>query len=165
MRHIPQAAMHITEDGKPLKPLDVDWEALEIGARDGSDVTQSYLDTETGDVLVVVKGEPDEKMLKDKIRASRSRFKKVPAFGLAEERSLLREFLSHQTQGNGRELLMRLVDEPGAFHACLTALKADRTLWKEWNRFEATGLQGSLLGWMASLGVKPVVMMSSYSEE
>lgn len=148
-----------------LRPLDVDMDALELGARDASDVTSSYLDTQNGEVLVIVKGEPDEKLLKDRVRAEKKRFKKIPAFGLAEERALLRDFLSRQMDGAGREFLMRLVDEPGAFHACLTTLKADGALWRLWERFEGQGLRVSLLAWLASLGLQPSLMLSAHMDD
>ena len=148
-----------------LRPVNVDLEALEIGARDASDETQSYLDLQNGEVLCVVKGEPDERLLKARIKAERKRFKKVPAFGLAEERGLLRQFLSQQMDGAGRDFLMRLVDEPGAFHACLTTLKADAPLWRAWEKFEALGVRNSLLAWMAGLGVCPSMMLSALMDE
>ncbi len=148
-----------------LRRVNVDLEALEIGARDASDEIQSYLDLENGEVLCVVKGEPDERILKQKIRAERKRFKKVPAFGLAEERGLLRQFLSQEMEGAGRDFLMRLVDEPGAFHACLTTLRADGELFHAWEKFEAAGVRNSLLTWMAGFGVCPSVTLSALVEE
>src|SRR5688572_24820077 len=87
-----------------LRPVDVDMEALEISARDASDVTASYLDTESGEVLVIVKGEPDERMLRDRVRGDRKRYKRVPPYALSDERALLRDFLSRETDGSGREL-------------------------------------------------------------
>lgn len=153
--------------GRPreLRPIDVDMEALEIGARDSSDVTASYLDTENGEVLCIVKGEPDERMLKDRVRGEKKRFKKIPAFGLSEERALLRDFLAAELDGSARDFLMRLVDEPGAFHACLTTLKADVGLWNLWERFESNGLRATLLGWLASLGVRPTLMLSVHMDD
>ena len=151
-------------DGE-LKPLNVDLEQLEIGARDASDVTQSYLDLETGEVLVVVRGEPDARLLKQRVRSERRRYRRIPAFGLQEERTLLRAFLAEETNGPGGALLLRLVDEPGAFHACLTALKADHALWVSWERFENRGVRSSLLAWMAGLGVRPQMITSALTDD
>lgn len=148
-----------------LRPVDLDMDALELGARDASDEVRSYLDTQSGEVLVIIKGDPDAPVLKERVRREKKRFARVPAFGLDEERSLLREFLRQETAGSGRDLLMRLVDEPGAFHACLAALKADPTLWQSWERFEALGLRGSLMGWMAGLGVRPAAVLSAYMDD
>lgn len=154
----------LLDDGA-LRPLDVDMEELELSARDASAETQSFLDVETGAVLVMVKGEPDEAELRARVRGDRNRYPRIPPFGLAEERGLLRQFLSMRTDGPGRDLLMRLVDAPGAFHACLTALKADEVLWRAWERYEAQGLRGSLLGWMATQGVQPRLMMSALVDD
>ncbi len=151
-------------DGE-LRPVNVDLEQLEISARDASDVTQSYLDLKTGEVVCIVKGEPDERLLKQRVRGERKRYCKVPAFGLQEERTLLRAFLAEEMDGPGRALLMRLVDEPGAFHACLTALKADATLWTGWERFENLGVRTSLLAWMAGLGVRPQTITSALTDD
>jgi hypothetical protein len=148
-----------------LRPVNVDLDALEIGARDASDETQSFLDVGSGEVLCLVKGEPDARLLRQRIRAERQRYKKVPAFGLAEERGLLRQFLSQEMDGAGRDFLMRLVDEPGAFHACLTTLKADHALWRAWERFEAAGVRSSLMAWMAGFGVCPAMTLSALMEE
>lgn len=148
-----------------LRPVNVDLEALEIGARDASEETQSYLDLSNGEVLCVVKGEPDARILKQRIRAERQRYKKVPAFGLAEERGLLRQFLSQEMDGAGRDFLMRLVDEPGAFHACLTTLRADGSLWRAWEKFEAAGVRNSLMAWMAGFGVCPSMTLSALMDE
>jgi len=148
-----------------LRPVDVDMDALELSARDASDVVMSHLDMQSGEVLVIVKGEPDERLLKERVRQDKKRFRKVPPFGLSEERQLLREFLAQELEGSARDLLMRLVDEPGAFHACLTALKADAQLWRLWERFEGQGLRVSLLAWLASLGVRPNLMLSALMDE
>lgn len=152
-------------DDSVLRPLDVDMEELELCARDSSDETQSYLDVESGALVVIVKGEPDEEGLRARVRLERDRFRRVPAFGLQEERGLLRQFLSQSTDGSGRDFLMRLVDAPGAFHACLTALKTDSALWRRWERFEASGVRGSLMAWMASEGVQPRLMLSMLTED
>lgn len=143
-----------------LRPVNVDLEALEIGARDASEEAQSFLDTESGEVLCVVKGEPDARLLRQRIRSERRRYRRVPAFGLAEERGLLRDFLSQQVTGPARDFLMGLVDQPGAFHACLTQLKRDASLWGDWERFETRGVRTSLLAWMAGLGLRPQVVLS-----
>lgn len=152
------------QDGA-LRLLDVDMDELELSARECGGETHGYLDTHSGAVLVIIKGEPDEHLLRQRIRAERARYKKVPLFGLDEERGLLREFLSRFTDGSGRDVLMRLVDAPGAFHACLVALKADPSLWRLWERFEANGLRGSLLAWMAGMGVQPRLMLSACMED
>lgn len=148
-----------------LRPLDVDMDALELGARDGSDETASWLDLISGEVLVIVKGEPDERMLKDRVKQSRSRYKKVPVFGLAEARDLLREFLGREMAGPSREFLLRLVDEPGAFHACLSSLRADTPLWRAWERHELHGVRTNLLAWMASLGIRPATTLSALVDD
>ncbi|MEW5852111.1 MAG: UPF0158 family protein [Myxococcota bacterium] len=164
--HVPEFGRRAAAACAPtLRPLDVDMESLEIGARDASDETQSYLDTESGEVVVILKGEPDARLLRERVRRERQRFAQVPPFGLAEERALLRQFLAQTTHGSGRALLMRLVDEPGAFHACLAALKADAALWRAWERFEMAGLRGNLVGWMAALGLRPTVVLSAYDDE
>ncbi len=67
--------------------------------------------------------------------------------------------------GAGRDFLMRLVDEPGAFHACLTTLKADASLWRLWERFEGQGIRASLLAWLASHGVRPSLMLSVHMDD
>lgn len=148
-----------------LRAVDLDMDALELGARDASDEVRTFLDTESGEVLVIIKGEPDAPALQERVRRHRRRFAAVPPFGLSEERALLREFLRQSTAGSGRDLLLRLVDEPGAFHACLAALRADDALWRSWERFETVGLRGSLVGWMASLGVCPASVLSACTDD
>jgi hypothetical protein len=156
---------HPWQHDDALRPVNVDLDALEIGARDATDITTSWLDLQTGEVLVLVRGEADARALRGRLRSHKQRYRKVPPFGLAEERALLRDFLSRQTQGSGRVLLMRLVDEPGAFHACLTALKADSVLWRLWECFETQGLRSSLLAWLATMGMKPNLVMSALADK
>jgi hypothetical protein len=145
--------------------VDLDLEALELGARETCDEVQSYLDLESGQVVVIVKGEPDARLLKERVRRERKRYARVPPLGLSEERALLRDFLAEHIVGAGRDLLLRLVDEPGGFHGCLSALKADHDLWGRWERFECAGVRGSLLGWMAGLGVCPAGMVSVLTDD
>lgn len=123
-----------------MRTLQVDWADLEIAFRDGTGA-ESFLDKETGDVVVLMKGFDDEPELRQKISRSPGRFLKLPVLDARFTKDVLHAFIDHMQAGGRKSELAEAEQGAGGLARTMQILRADKPLFASFSRFE----QGELL--------------------
>ena len=120
-----------------MRTLAIDWADLEIAFRDAG--TESYLDTESGEVLSIVDGFDDERDLRERLSRFPGRFTRIVPVDRAFTDDVIARFL-RTCRGAQKTKLTEAAAGPGGLSRFMAALREDKAASSSFSRFEQAQL-------------------------
>ena len=128
-----------------MRTLPIDWADLEIAFRDAG--TESYLDTESGEVLSIVDGFDDERDLRERLARFPGRFARIVPVDRAFTADVVARFLATQ-RGALHKRLAAAADGPGGLSRFMSALRDEKAALGAFSRFEQACLLTTIEAWL-----------------
>ncbi len=138
-----------------MRTLDVDWNDLELAFRDATG-TESYVDTQTGDVVTVVPGFDDEADLRRHLENEPARFLRVPPIDAGHARAVMRAFISTLPASKAKTRLTAASHGAGALTRCVALLRAEEELLIHYYRYEQSAFWQHIEAFLEDAGIKPL---------
>jgi hypothetical protein len=133
-----------------MRTLAIDWADLEIAFRDAG--TESYLDTESGEVLSIVDGFDDERDLRERLSRFPGRFSRIVPVDRAFTSDVVARFLQG-FRGANKAKLTAAAAGAGGLSRFMSALKEDKAASASFSRFEQAQLLTTIEGFLRSQNV------------
>lgn len=142
-----------------MKKLNVDLEELAFAFEGASWEMEYYLDSESGDVIMV--GDPDlfgpeMEALRERVESGYgTRYVAVPKPHSREAYGDMGDFILTLEGAGLRGLLEVAIDGPGAFRRFKSVLARYPEVREQWFQFKAARTRRRVLDWLESIGVEP----------
>ncbi len=133
-----------------MRTLAIDWADLEIAFRDAG--TESYLDTESGEVLSIVDGFDDERDLRERLSRFPGRFSRIVPVDRAFTADVVARFLL-TCRGPAKTKLGEAAAGPGGLSRFMAALREDKAASTSFSRFEQAQLLTTIETFLRGIGV------------
>lgn len=134
--------------------LDVDWLDLELAFRDTTG-TESYLDLDTGEVVSIVPGFPDEADLRRSVAEAPGRYVALQPLDTGFSRAVMRRFVERLPEGKLKRQLRMAERKSGALTRSLAILRGDEAALASWHRFEQSAFWDHVDRYLRERGVVP----------
>jgi hypothetical protein len=134
-----------------MRRLTLDWADLEISFRDGT--TDSYLDSQTGEVLSVLDGFDDEVDVGARLQRAPSRYIRIHAVDKDFARQVVARFAERERRPAMKQKLQSALAEVGGLTRALSVLREDKAAYGAYSRFEQNELLGHIEAFLARHGV------------
>jgi hypothetical protein len=130
-------------------PIDLEElaEAMDMGTRDTIDF---FLDTQTGELIVIGDGIDEEIDVEDD-----DRYEPVPERETRENYELMRDFIATLDDRRFAERLSQAITGSGAFGRFKRELAARPEAEANWYRFRSDALRRDAIDWLQSIGLQP----------
>ena len=135
-----------------MRTLDLDWADLELAFRDATGA-ESYLDSESGEVVTLVRGFEDEKDIRDKLKRFPKRFVRIVPVDKGFTKDVLDEFVRRQ-QGALRKQLEAALAGAGGIARTMALLHDNKPALAAFSRLEQNELVRVVEEFLAQHGVK-----------
>jgi hypothetical protein len=136
-----------------MRTLPIDWADLEIALRDATGA-ECWLDRETGEVLTVMAGFPDEADLRDRLRRTPARFLKVVPVDKAFTRRVLEGFVATLRKGETRDALSSALTGSGGIARAMALINDDKGTKLQFARFEQMELMRAAEEFLGGHGIR-----------
>lgn len=143
-----------TETTAELRPVPVDWEALENAFENNAPEVHSYLQLATGDVLRIVDGVADPAM-HSRIAAD-ARYLRVEAVSSREQYRWMECYIPTVEEDELRARLEVAIDGKGAFRRFKDVLMTHSTERERWFTYRSERLRTFMEAWLAAHTIKSV---------
>lgn len=137
-----------------MRRLDVDWLDLELAFRDATG-TESYLDSDSGEVISVVPGFSDEADLREEIERDPERYVRLMPIDTGFARDVMRRFVERLPEGPLRRRLFAAERKTGAYTRCLAILREDEPVLASYHRFEQASFWDHVERYLEERGIAP----------
>lgn len=138
-----------------MKSIKVNWSYVETAFERNSPDLHSYIDRETGDVLVVVDGVPDDEENRRRIAATPERFVKIDPASSREQYRWMERFVASVEDGQLRERLLVAIDGKGAFRRFKDVLLSYPHERERWFNYRSALLHYHINRWFETKGLEP----------
>ncbi len=138
-----------------LRPVPVDWEALEDAFENNAPEVHSYLHLETGEVLRVVDGIADPEM--HARIASDSEYMRIEPVSSREQYRWMERFIPLVEDTELRQKLLHAIDGKGAFRRFKDVLMSFVEERERWFVFRSERLRVFMEAWLSSHALSPVL--------
>lgn len=138
-----------------MKHSKVNWESVEIAFERNSPELQSYIDRESGEVLVIVDGHNEDEELRRHILEDTERFIKIEPAASKEQYRWMERFVASVQEPQLRDHLLLSIDGKGAFRRFKDALLNYPQERERWFNFRANLLHFHINQWFATKGLIP----------
>jgi hypothetical protein len=135
-----------------MRTLDLDWADLELAFRDATG-TESHLDSDTGEVLTLVRGFDDERDIRDKLKRFPKRFLRITPVDKSFTRNVLDVYVRRQS-GELRHKLDQAVAGPGGIARAMVLLQSDKPALAAFSRIEQSELVRVVEEFLAAHGLR-----------
>jgi len=137
-----------------LRDVPIDWEALEDAFENNAPEVHSYLHLATGEVLRVVEGIADPKML---LRiASDGNYLRIDPVSSREQYRWMERFIPMVENAELRARLTQAIDGKGAFRRFKDVLMTYAEDRERWFAFRSERLRTFMEAWLSAHAIKPV---------
>ncbi len=136
-----------------MRTLELDWADLELAFRDATGA-ESYLDTDSGEVITLVRGFDDEKDIRDKLKRFPSRFVRIVPVDKAFTKRVLDAFVARQKGGAWQKRLAEAVAGPGGITRAMALLHEDKSALAAFARLEQSELVSLVEAFLEEHGLK-----------
>lgn len=136
--------------------LNLDWMDLEIAFRDTTG-TESYIDSNTGEIISVVPEFEDEKELREMIQIAGDRYILISPVNTRFSQTVLEQFVGQMNNGDLGAKLAEEGQETGSYARCMRILREDKEALQLYYRFEQNALWDHISESLASSGVTPAL--------
>ena len=137
------------------KPIKVKWDYVETAFERNSPDLQSYIDRETGDVLVVVDGMLEDDETRQRIAAAPSQFVRIDPASSREQYRWMERFVTSVQDADLRERLLLAIDGKGAFRRFKDVLLSYPVERERWFTYRADLLHHHINEWFQAKGLVP----------
>ena len=137
------------------KAIKVKWDYVETAFERNSPELQSYIDRETGDVLVVVEGMPEDDENRQRIATAPQRFVRIEPASSREQYRWMERFVTSVKDADLRERLLLAIDGKGAFRRFKDVLLSYPVERERWFTYRADLLHHHINEWFQSKGLMP----------
>jgi hypothetical protein len=138
-----------------MKSLKVNWENVEIAFERNSPELHSYIDRETGDVLVAVDGQPEDEETRRQIGANPERYVKIEPASSREQYRWMERFVATVEDQPLRDRLLIAIDGKGAFRRFKDVLLTFPIERERWFNYRANLLHYHINQWFGGKGLEP----------
>ncbi|MDE3088535.1 MAG: hypothetical protein KGJ80_04010 [Chloroflexota bacterium] len=142
-----------------MKRVRVDWDGLELAFNDASGMADYFLDTETGEVVMIsdaAMSADEVERIRDMIDADDSgRFVRVPRNESGEGYEDMEEFVATVPNARARDLLQRAIRGRGAFRRFKDTLVEFPKERERWFRFQDERLRERIREWLEEEKIEP----------
>ena len=126
----------------------IDWDALEVAVERNSPDTESFLALATGQVIAVVKGDPEASTKKAQIRAHIDQYVRIEPASSREQYRWMERFVGSVVDDALRERLVIAIDGKGAFRRFKDVLLAYPAERERWFSYRSEHLRWHIHNWM-----------------
>lgn len=134
--------------------ISIDWEALEIAVERNSSDTDSFLETCSGQVIVIVAGDPEAAQLKAKVAANIDDYLRVEPASSREQYRWMERFVSSVVEESLRHRLVISIDGKGAFRRFKDVLLAYPAERERWFSYRSNLLHWHIQNWLQTHDVE-----------
>ncbi len=128
--------------------ISIDWEALEIAVERNSPDTDSFLETSSGQVIVIVAGDPEAAQLKARVAANITGYLRVEPASSREQYRWMERFVSSVAEEPLRHRLVISIDGKGAFRRFKDVLLAYPAERERWFSYRSNLLHWHIQNWL-----------------
>lgn len=138
-----------------MSDIKVNWTFVETAFERNSPDLNSYIDRETGDVLVVVAGMPEDEDNRRRIAAAPERYVRIDPASSREQYRWMERFVASVDDPQLRERLLVAIDGKGAFRRFKDVLLSYPQERERWFNYRATLLHHHINQWFETKGLQP----------
>jgi len=136
------------------RKISIDWEAVEIAVERNSPDTDSFLETSSGQVLVIVLGDPEAAQLKAKVASNIDDYLRVEPASSREQYRWMERFVSSVVEESLRHRLVISIDGKGAFRRFKDVLLAYPAERERWFSYRSNLLHWHIQNWLQTHDVE-----------
>jgi hypothetical protein len=137
------------------KTIKVKWDYVETAFERNSPDLQSYIDRDTGDVLVVVDGMPEDDESRRRISETPERFIRIEPASSREQYRWMERFVASVQDAELRERLLLAIDGKGAFRRFKDVLLSYPVERERWFTYRADLLHHHINEWFQAKALTP----------
>ena len=138
-----------------MKNLRVNWENVEIAFERNSPELHSYIDRDTGEVLVAVDGQPEDEETRRLVAGNPERYVKIEPASSREQYRWMERFVATVEDQPLRDRLLIAIDGKGAFRRFKDVLLSFPLERERWFNYRANLLHYHINQWFAAKGLEP----------
>lgn len=138
-----------------MKTIAVKWDYVETAFERNSPDLQSYIDRQTGDVLVTVDGQPADDETRRRIAAAPERYIRIEPASSREQYRWMERFVASVSDDGLRERLLLAIDGKGAFRRFKDVLLSYPVERERWFNYRADLLHLHINRWFEAKGLTP----------
>ena len=134
----------------------IDWEAIETAVERNSPDAESFLDTTTGQVLTIGRGDPEAPQLRAKVAANIDACIRVEPASSREQYRWMERFVSSVSDEPLQRRLTISIDGKGAFRRFKDVLLAYPVERERWFSYRSNLLHWHIQNWLANHGLEGI---------
>lgn len=138
-----------------MTTIKVKWDYVETAFERNSPDLQSYIDRDSGDVVVIVDGQPEDDESRRKVAATPERYVRIEPASSREQYRWMERFVSSVADDELRELLLLAIDGKGAFRRFKDVLLSYPVERERWFNYRSNLLHYHINQWFESKGLEP----------
>jgi len=138
-----------------VKRVAVDWNDLEVAVERNAPSTESFLDTQTGQVVTIVSGDPEAPLRKRHVSENIEHFVRIEPASSREQYRWMERFVASVSDEALRERLLISIDGKGAFRRFKDVLLAYPAERERWFSYRADLLHWHMHNWLGDHGIEP----------
>lgn len=138
-----------------MTSIKVNWAYVETAFERNSPDLHSYIDRTTGDVLVVVDGQPEDEENRNRIAGTPEQYVRIDPASSREQYRWMEQFVASLEDPQLRERLLVAIDGKGAFRRFKDVLLTYPQERERWFNYRAALLQHHINLWFSSKGLDP----------
>jgi len=138
-----------------MKNIKVNWAYVETAFERNSPDLHSYIDRDSGDVLVVVDGQPEDEENRRRIAAEPTQYVRIDPASSREQYRWMEQFVASLEDLQLRERLLVAIDGKGAFRRFKDVLLSYPQERERWFNYRAALLHNHINQWFSSKGLEP----------
>ena len=138
-----------------MRSIKVNWAYVETAFERNSPDLHSYIDGDTGDVLVVVDGLPEDEESRRRIGTTPERFVKIDPASSREQYRWMERFVSSVEDNQLKERLLIAIDGKGAFRRFKDVLLSYPQERERWFNYRAALLHYHINQWFQTKELDP----------
>jgi hypothetical protein len=138
-----------------MKAIKVNWDNVEVAFERNSPELHSYIDKETGEVVVAVDGVAEDEETRRMIAENIERYVKIDPASSREQYRWMERFVAAVEEPQLRERLLIAIDGKGAFRRFKDVLLSYPQERERWFNYRAIFLHHHINAWFESKGLNP----------
>ncbi len=138
-----------------MKSIKVNWAYVETAFERNSPDLHSYIDRDTGDVLVVVDGQAEDEENRRRIAETPERYVRIDPASSREQYRWMEQFVASLEEQQLMERLLVAIDGKGAFRRFKDVLLSYPQERERWFNYRAALLHHHINQWFSSKGLDP----------
>ena len=139
-----------------MRSIPIRWNELEMAFERNAPDTESFVDARTGEVVVVVNGQPESAELRARVIAGGEQFVKIEPASSREQYRWMEQYVAMVEDPGLRERLLISIDGKGAFRRFKDVLLNYPTERERWFNYRGELLHWVMQQWMDREQIEPV---------